>query len=359
EQFHPHAKIAQGLRRRLEMASGARPLDWSAGEALAFATLAVEGHRVRFSGQDTPRGTFSQRHAVLHDIEDGRMYVPLQHLAPDQAPVEIYNSPLSEAGVLGFEYGYSLDYPEGLVLWEGQFGDFVNAAQVIIDQFLVSAEEKWRRLSGLVLLLPHGFEGQGPEHSSARLERFLELAVNDNIQVVNPTTPAQYFHVLRRQVLRRRRKPLIVMTPKSLLRHSQAVSRLEDLEQGRFRRILFDRTVKPERVKRVLLCSGKVYYDLAGLRDELKRDDVAILRLEQLYPLQDAELRQSLTSYPSRVPVVWVQEEPANMGAWRYLFARFGERLMDTWSFSALCRPASASPATGWHDLHKIEQQKL
>ncbi|NGZ08438.1 MAG: 2-oxoglutarate dehydrogenase E1 component [Nitrospira sp. LK70] len=359
EGFHPHAKITQWLQRRREMATGTRPLDWSAGEALAFATLAVEGHRVRVSGQDTPRGTFSQRHAILHDTEDGRRYVPLQHLAPDQAPVEIYNSPLSEAGVLGFEYGYSLDCPDGLVLWEGQFGDFVNAAQVIIDQFLVSAEEKWRRLSGLVLLLPHGFEGQGPEHSSARLERFLELAVNDNLQVVNPTTPAQYFHVLRRQVLRRWRKPLIVMTPKSLLRHPQAISTFEDLEQGRFRQILFDRTVRPELVERVLLCSGKVYYDLVGLRDELKRDDVAILRLEQLYPLQDAELHRGLMSYPSKARVVWVQEEPANMGAWRYLFARFGDRLMGTWPFSAVCRPASASPATGWHDLHKIEQQKL
>jgi 2-oxoglutarate dehydrogenase E1 component len=359
EGFHPHAKITQWLHRRREMAAGARPLDWSTGEALAFATLAAEGHPVRLSGQDTPRGTFSQRHAILHDTGDGRMYVPLQHLAPDQASVEMYNSPLSEAGVLGFEYGYSLDCPDGLVLWEAQFGDFVNAAQVIIDQFLVSAEEKWRRLSGLVLLLPHGFEGQGPEHSSARLERFLELAVNDNIQVVNPTTPAQYFHVLRRQVLRRWRKPLVIMTPKSLLRHPQAISTLEDLEQGRFRRILFDRTTKPERIERVLLCSGKVYYDLVGSRDELKRDDVAILRLEQLYPLHDEELRQCLTSYPPKASVVWVQEEPANMGAWRYLFARFGDRLMGTWPFSAVCRPASASPATGWHDLHKIEQQKL
>jgi 2-oxoglutarate dehydrogenase E1 component len=359
EWFHPHAKMTQWLRRRREMADGARPLDWSAGEALAFATLAVEGRRVRVSGQDTSRGTFSQRHAILHDTENGRMYVPFQHLAPDQAPVEMCNSPLSEAGVLGFEYGYSLDCPDGLVLWEAQFGDFVNAAQVIIDQFLVSGEEKWRRLSGLVLLLPHAFEGQGPEHSSARLERFLELAVNDNIQVVNPTTPAQYFHVLRRQALSRWRKPLVVMTPKSLLRHPQAISTLEDLEQGRFRSILFDRTAKPERVERVLLCSGKVYYDLVGLRDELKRDDVAILRLEQLYPLRDEELRQSLTSYPSKAPVVWVQEEPANMGAWRYLFARFGDRLMGAWSFSAVCRPASASPATGWHDLHQIEQQKL
>jgi 2-oxoglutarate dehydrogenase E1 component len=359
EEFHPHPRIAQWLGRRREMAGGARLIDWSTAEALAFATLAAEGHRVRLSGQDTPRGTFSQRHAVLHEIEGGRMLMPLQQVAPDQAPVEIYNSPLSEAGVLGFEYGYSLDCPDGLILWEAQFGDFINAAQVIIDQFMVSAEEKWRRLSGLVLLLPHGFEGQGPEHSSARLERFLELAVNDNIQVVSPTTPAQYFHVLRRQVLCRWRKPLVVMTPKSLLRHAQAVSTLEDLEQGRFRRILFDRTTVPERVGRVLLCTGKVYYDLAKMREELKRDGVAIVRLEQLYPLEDEELRAALASYPAKAPVVWVQEEPANMGAWRYLLARFGDRLLGTWSFSAVCRPASASPATGWHALHKIEQAKL
>jgi len=359
EGFHPHPKMAQWLGRRREMAGGARLLDWSIAEALAFATLVAEGHRIRLSGQDTPRGTFSQRHAVCHEIEDGRVVVPLQQVAPDQAPVEIYNSPLSEAGVLGFEYGYSLDCPDGLILWEAQFGDFINSAQVIIDQFLVSAEEKWRRLSGIVLLLPHGFEGQGPEHSSARLERFLELAVNDNIQVVNPTTPAQYFHVLRRQVLRRWRKPLVVMTPKSLLRHTQAVSTLEDLEKGRFRRILFDRTTVPERVERVLLCTGKVYYDLAKMREELKRDDVAIVRLEQLYPLEDKELREALAPYPARVPVVWVQEEPANMGPWRFLLARFGGRLLGAWSFSSVCRPASASPDTGWHALHKLEQTKL
>lgn len=357
--FHPHAKVAQWLARRREMAGGIHSIDWSAAEALAFASLAAEGHRVRLSGQDTARGTFSQRHAILHDAEDGRTYAPLQHVAPDQAPVEIYNSPLSEAGVLGFEYGYSLDCPEGLVLWEAQFGDFVNAAQVIIDQFIVSAEEKWRRLSGLVLLLPHGFEGQGPEHSSARLERFLELAVDDNIQIVNPTTPAQYFHLLRRQVLRRWRKPLVVMTPKSLLRHPLAVSTLEDLEKGGFRRILFDRTTVPDRIGRVLLCSGKIFYDLLRMRDELKRDDVAIVRLEQLYPLHDEELRQALEAFPVKTPVVWVQEEPANMGAWRYLFARFGDRLLDAWPFSAVCRPASASPATGWGALHRIEQTKL
>jgi 2-oxoglutarate dehydrogenase E1 component len=285
--------------------------------------------------------------------------MPLQHLAPGQAAVEIYNSPLSEAGVLGFEYGYSLDCPDGLILWEAQFGDFVNAAQVIIDQFIVSAEEKWRRLSGLVLLLPHGFEGQGPEHSSARLERFLELAVNDNIQVVNPTTPAQYFHVLRRQALRRWRKPLVVMTPKSLLRHPRAVSSVEDLATGSFRRILLDRGVTGNQVNRVLLCSGKVYYELVRMREELERGNVAIVRLEQLYPLHDDGLREALADCPATTPVVWVQEEPANMGAWRYLSVRFGQRLFDTWPLSSVCRPASASPATGWGSLHKIEQRTL
>jgi 2-oxoglutarate dehydrogenase E1 component len=359
EGFHPHPKIAQWLAHRREMAGGGRRLDWSMAEALAFATLAAEGRRVRLSGQDTPRGTFSQRHAVLHDTDNGRTYMPLQQIASDQAPVEIYNSPLSEAGVLGFEYGYSLDCPDGLVLWEAQFGDFVNADQVIIDQFMVSAEEKWRRLSGLGLLLPHGFEGQGPEHSSARLERFLELAVNDNLQIVNPTTPAQYFHVLRRQAHHRWRKPLIVMTPKSLLRHPHAVSTLEDLVNGRFRRILFDRTAVPERIGRVLLSSGKIYYELLRMREELNRDDVAIVRLEQLYPLRDAELREALAGYPPTAPVVWVQEEPANMGAWRYLFARFGEKLLGARPFSGVCRPASASPATGWGALHALEQTKL
>jgi 2-oxoglutarate dehydrogenase E1 component len=292
-------------------------------------------------------------------MKTGRSYMPLRHIAPDQAPVEIYNSPLSEAAVVGFEYGYSLDCPGGLVLWEAQFGDFVNAAQVIVDQFIASGEEKWRRLSGLVLLLPHGFEGQGPEHSSARLERFLELAVNDNIQVANPTTPAQYFHVLRRQAIRRWRKPLVIMTPKSLLRHPQAVSSLEDLEKGGFRRILFDQAATLKQVGCVLLCSGKLYYELARMRDESDRRDVAIIRLEQLYPLHDEELSQALADYPPNRPVVWVQEEPANMGAWRYLFARFGERLFDTWPFSAVCRPASASPATGWGSRHRIEQLNL
>jgi 2-oxoglutarate dehydrogenase E1 component len=359
EGFSIHPILARGLARRREMAGGARPIDWAAAEALAFATLAVEGHRVRLSGQDTVRGTFSHRHVALHDVRDGRVHVPLQHLAPDQAPVEIYNSPLSEAGVLGFDYGYSLDCPDGLVAWEAQYGDFVNAAQVIIDQFIVSAEQKWRRLSGLVLLLPHGFEGGGPEHSSARLERFLELAVNDNIQIVNPTTPAQYFHVLRRQVLRRWRKPLVVMTPKSLLRHPQVVAPLEELAGGGFAPILPDAEVEPERAARILLCSGKVYYDLRALREELGRRDVAIIRLEQLYPLRDEHLAQALARYRPGTPAVWVQEEPVNMGAWRYLLARFGETLAGTLPFSGVCRSASASPATGWSGRHKLEHAKL
>jgi 2-oxoglutarate dehydrogenase E1 component len=359
EGFHAHPTIARGLARRHAMATGARPIDWATAEALALATLAADGHRVRLSGQDTVRGTFSQRHAALHDVENGHAYVPLQHVAPGQAPVEVHNSPLSEAGVLGFEYGYSLDCPDGLVLWEAQFGDFVNAAQVIVDQFLVSAEEKWRRLSGLVLLLPHGFEGQGPEHSSARLERFLELAVNDNVQIVQPTTPAQYFHVLRRQVLRRWRKPLVVMTPKSLLRHPKVVSSLAELAEGGFQRILADAAIAPGQVRRVLLASGKVYYDLLATREELARDDVAILRLEQLYPLRDEQLREALAPYPPAAPAVWVQDEPSNMGAWRYLLARFGERLFGGRAFSGVCRPASASPATGWPALHRLEQQKL
>jgi len=359
EGFTPHPTIARGLARRREMADGRRPVDWATAEALAFATLAVEGHRVRLSGQDTVRGTFSHRHAALHDVRTGAVHVPLRHLAPDQAPVEIHNSPLSEAGVLGFEYGYSLDCPEGLVAWEAQFGDFVNAAQVIVDQFIVSAEEKWARLSGIVLLLPHGFEGAGPEHSSARLERFLELAVNDNIQVVNATTPAQFFHVLRRQVLRRWRKPLIVMTPKSLLRHPRVVSPLDALAQGRFEPILPDDAAEPGAVARILLCSGKVHYELHALREETGRRDVALLRLEQLYPLREEHLAAALAPYRPGTPVVWVQEEPANMGAWRYLLARFDDRLAGAFPFTGVCRPPSASPATGWGARHRTEQGRL
>ena len=359
EDFHPHRKIKRGMQRRIDMARGKNPLDWSAAESLAFASLATEGIRIRMSGQDAERGTFSQRHAVLHDVETGITYVPLQHLAEDQAPVEIYNSPLSEAGVLGFEYGYSLDCPDGLVLWEAQFGDFVNAAQVMIDQFIASAEDKWRRLSGLVLLLPHGFEGQGPEHSSARLERFLMLAAEDNIQIVLPTTPAQYFHCLRRQALRRWRKPLIVMTPKSLLRHPQAISSLEECASGPFLNVIPDSSEATDNVSRVLLCAGKVYYDLIGEREEQERDDVAIVRMEQLYPFPQDQLQAALERYHDDVPVYWVQEEPANMGAQRFLEHHLGQRVCGRLPLSFISRRESCSPATGSKTAHKLEQQRL
>jgi len=358
--FHPHPKIEAGIRARRQMARRERPLDWAAGEALAFATLATEGARLRLSGQDSERGTFSHRHAVLHDVENGRIYKPFQNLAPDQAPVEIYNSPLSETGVLGFEYGYSLDTPDGLILWEAQFGDFWNVGQMIVDQFIATAEDKWRRLSGITLLLPHGLEGQGPEHSSARLERFLELAADDNIQIVQPTTPVQLFHCMRRQVLRRWRKPLIIMTPKSLLRHARVTSSLDEFATGRFERILPD-TIQNRtgEVTRILLCSGKVFFDLDRERERLARNDVAILRLEQLYPLSDETLDASFRSYRDGIPVYWVQEEPENMGAWRFLKIRFGEALLGRFPFKGIFRPASASPATGSHSSHKKEQEKL
>jgi 2-oxoglutarate dehydrogenase E1 component len=359
-EFTPHPKIERILESRREMAEGKRPIDWSAAEALAIGSLAVQGLRVRMSGQDTERGTFSHRHAVLHDVTNGRRFMPLGHLASDQAPVEIYNSSLSEAGVLGFEYGYSLDCPDGLVMWEAQFGDFVNAAQVVIDQFIVSAEDKWRRLSGIVLLLPHGFEGMGPEHSSARLERFLSLAAKDNIQVANLSTPAQYFHCLRRQVLRVWRKPLVLMTPKSLLRHPKCVSALEDLAYGSFHRVLPD--VVPEgrtTVDRVLLCSGKIYYELEQKRQELGKHNVAIIRVEQLYPLPKEPLKAALSGYRDGTPVFWVQEEPENMGAWRFLRIHLGDQLFGRFPFDGISRLSAASPATGSASSHKLEQEKI
>ncbi len=359
DDFQADRRIKRLLSARREMGHGERPFDWATAESLAFATLAVEGFRIRLTGQDVERGTFSQRHAVLHDKEDGRPHVPLQHLMRSQAEVNICNSPLSEAGVLGFEYGYSLDWPDGLILWEAQFGDFVNAAQVIIDQFISSAEDKWKRLSGLVMLLPHGFEGQGPEHSSARLERFLTQVAEDNMQIVYPTTPAQYFHLLRRQVLASWRKPLVVFTPKSLLRHSDAVSSLDDLSEGRFQRVIGEAHEDYGSVKRVLLCTGKIYYELEDAREKAGRGDVAILRVEQLYPLADRFLKKALAPFAEGTPVYWVQEEPENMGAWRYMRIRFGERLFGKWPFSNISRPESASPATGSHASHELEQKKI
>jgi 2-oxoglutarate dehydrogenase E1 component len=272
----------------------------------------------------------------------------------------VENSALSEYGVLGFELGYSMETPHQLIMWEAQFGDFVNVSQVVIDQFIVSAEDKWNRLSGIVMLLPHGFEGMGPEHSSARLERFLLLAAKDNIQVVQPTTPAQLFHCLRRQVLRIWRKPLVVMTPKSLLRHPKCVSTLNDLSEGCFQRVIPDQSItRPENVRRILLCSGKVFYELEKRRVELNREDVAVIRVEQLYPLPRKSLEQALAGYSDGTPVVWVQEEPENMGAWRFLRIHFGETLFDRLPFSGVCRQSAASPATGSKKSHDLEQNEL
>ena len=358
--FTPHPKLKRMFEGRLAMAKGEKDLDWSAGEALALASLAVEGVHVRLSGQDCERGTFSHRHSVLHDYKTGAVYRPFQHLAADQGTVDIFNSPLSEAGVLGFEYGYSVGTPDGLTIWEAQFGDFANVAQVIIDQFIAAAEDKWQRLTGLVMLLPHGLEGTGPEHASARLERYLQLAAEDNMQIVNLTTPAQFFHCLRRQSLRPWRKPLIVMSPKSMLRNPRAVSPITDLAEGAFQRVIPDTTVAPERVKRILLCSGKVYYDLVARREELEMDDIAVIRVEQLFPLREVHLAPVLEPYADGTPAVWVQEDPENQGAWRYMWAKFGSaQLLGRFPFSGVYRPASASPATGSASSHKMEQEIL
>jgi 2-oxoglutarate dehydrogenase E1 component len=358
-EFQVHPKLERLLEMRREMADGKRPLDWGAAELAAYASLVTEGFAVRLSGQDSRRGTFSHRHAVLHDNVTGRLYTPLAHLSESQARFEVWDSPLSEAGVLGFEYGYSQDSPDALVLWEAQFGDFCNAAQVIIDQFLSSGEDKWYRLSGLVCLLPHGFEGQGPEHSSARLERWLTLCAEDNMQVCNLSTPAQFFHALRRQALRPFRKPLIIMSPKSLLRSPAAASQLEELANGQFQRIIADDSIAPKKVRKIILCSGKIYYELAAARREQGTNDVAIIRIEQLYPLRAEQLSAALAPYKHGTPVIWVQEEPWNMGAWYYMRAHLPELLEDRFPLQCVSRSESASPATGSLGAHKIEQAQL
>ena len=356
EGFTPNPKaLAVHELRRDKIVSG-QAFNWGAGEHLAFATILAEGGRIRLSGQDSRRGTFSHRHAVLYDALTGKPHMPLAALG--KGKIEIWDSPLSEAGVLGFEYGYSLDYPDALVLWEAQFGDFANGAQVIVDQFIVSGEDKWKRLSGIVLLLPHGYEGQGPEHSSARIERFLSLSAQDNIQVMNLTTPAQLFHALRRQVVRSWRKPMVVFTPKSLLRHPEAVSTVDDLANGRFQHVIGDPEIEPRAATKVLLCSGKVYYDLLHSRRERRRQDVAIIRLEQMYPLNEA-LKEALAPYPDGTPLVWVQEEPRNAGAWYFLHANLLAHIGARLPLSVAARPAAASPATGSQASHKLEQQRL
>ena len=359
--FNVHPKLKKLIiEARAAMAAGEKACDWGMGEALAFGTLLAQGVRVRLSGQDSRRGTFSHRHSTFFDTETEAEYTPLAHVRDKQGVFDVRDSPLSEAGVLGFEYGYSLDMPEGLTIWEAQFGDFVNAAQVIIDQFLASSEAKWHRVSGLVLLLPHGMEGQGPEHSSARLDRFLNLSVNDNWQVVDLTTPAQYFHALRRQVLRPYRKPLVVMSPKSLLRHPLATSPLSDFTDGEFQYVIPDVTIKdPKRVRRVLLCTGKVYYDLVAAREDRGAHDVAIVRVEQLFPLRKDELLKCLTDIPPGTPVTWVQEEPKNMGAWPYMNRELPSLLQGSYPWSLVSRPLSSSPATGSATRHKREQAHL
>jgi 2-oxoglutarate dehydrogenase E1 component len=357
-EFHPHRKIAQLSVDRRKMFLEDR-LDWSLGEALAYGSLLLEGHCVRLTGQDSGRGTFTHRHAMLHDAQDGRRYVPLQNIAPGQGRFDVVDTMLSEAAVLGFEYGYSSTDPHTLTIWEAQFGDFANVAQVVSDQFIASGESKWGRMSGLTLLLPHGYEGQGPEHSSARLERFLELCAEDNLQVCNLTTPAQFFHALRRQLHRRFRKPLVIMSPKSLLRHKLAVSSVADLSEGTFRNVLDDPTADPARVRRVLVVSGKFYYTLLEARGAMRRDEVAIVRLEQLYPFPARELAAALARYPGAGDVRWVQEEPENMGGWRHLRHRLEAVLPAAARLALVSRPEAASTATGFYTIHHQQEQQL
>ena len=357
EGLDAHRKIATLMDRRLAMGRGEKPLDWGMGELLAYGTLLWEGTSIRLSGQDSARGTFSHRHALLVDQRDGTEYMTLGHLHPEQGDCRIYDSPLSEAGVLGFEFGYSLDFPDALVIWEAQFGDFANGAQVIFDQFIGSSEDKWDRLSGLTIYLPHGYEGQGPEHSSARLERFLQNAAQDNMQICQPTTPSQMFHLLRRQVVRPWRKPLIIMTPKSLLRLPEAVSSLEDLSSGRFEAFLCDG--QDQSTKRLFMCSGRLYYDL--LRERESRGmvgDVAIARVEQLYPWRAEEFEKIVKSIPTLTEVVWVQDEPANMGPQSWILPRIQASIGNI-ACRAVSRPESASPATGSSKAHAIEQKEL
>jgi 2-oxoglutarate dehydrogenase E1 component len=362
EGFEVHPKLIPHLRRRAELAEGRGEADWATAEALAMGTLLLEGVSVRLSGQDSGRGTFSQRHAVLYDVRTGKEFVALNVLAPAGARFEVRDSLLSEAAVMGFEFGYSVAEHSALVLWEAQFGDFMNGAQVIIDQFLAGSETKWGQPTGLTLLLPHGHEGQGPEHSSARIERFLTLCANDNMRVCYPSTPSSYFHLLRWQGRDPVEKPLVVMTPKSLLRHPRCLSPLAELAGGRFLPVLEDSGVDPARVSRVILTSGKLYYDLLKGREDTKADHVALLREEQIYPFPGRDLARALGRYSLSADLVWAQEEPQNMGAWRFVRERFldgevgdpGRRLP-----RYVGRPASASPAPGSHKVHLQEQEAI
>jgi 2-oxoglutarate dehydrogenase E1 component len=367
--FHLHSKLVRFLEIRKKSIEEGKGIDWGNGEVLAFASLLIEGHAVRLSGQDVERGTFSHRHSVLNDTETGEKYIPLNHLQDGQAPYLVYNSHLSESGVLGFEYGYSLADPNTLVIWEAQFGDFANGAQVIIDQFISSSESKWQRMSGLTLLLPHGFEGMGPEHSSARLERFLQLCGKQNMAICNLTTPAQLFHALRRQMKRDFRKPLVIMSPKSLLRNPAAVSDLQDFSDGSFEEVLDDRSIggsqQRDGVKKIVLCSGKVYYDLLSAKLAAKRHEIALIRLEQLYPWPSQKLAQIINQYPKTASLAWVQEEPRNMGGWSFVFNQWNggydsfNETVGGRSITYVGREIGAAPAVGSHKLHEMEQESL
>ncbi len=365
EGFTPHMLVNKLLKDRSAMARGDQNLDWGMGEHLAFASLVASGYALRITGQDSGRGTFVHRHAVLHDQNRERWndgtYIPLQNVAEGQAPFVVIDSVLSEEAVLGFEYGYSCADPNTLTIWEAQFGDFVNGAQVVIDQFIVSGEAKWGRQSGLTMMLPHGYEGQGPEHSSARIERFLQLCADNNIQVVQPTSAAQIFHLLRRQMIRQFRKPLVILTPKSLLRNKDAGSPLTDLSGGRFRPIIgeVDEAINPATVKRVLACSGKVYYDLINGRRERELDNVAIIRVEQLYPFAHKTFETELRKYPKATEVVWVQDEPQNQGPWFYVEHHLYENMSSGQKLGYAGRAASASPAVGYLAKHQEQQKAL
>ncbi len=360
EGFTPNAKLAKQLERRRAAFGPEGGIDWAHAEALAFASLLTEGVPLRLTGQDTERGTFSQRHLMMHDAETGRNYAPIQNLPGALAPMELHNSPLSELACVGFEYGYSVAAPEALVLWEAQFGDFVNGAQVIIDQFMAAGLSKWGQTSRLTLLLPHGYEGQGPEHSSARLERFLQLAAENNLRVANCTTPAQYFHLLRRQARRDRLRPLVVMTPKSLLRLPAAASHLADFTDAGFQPVIDDASAaeRADAVTRVVLCSGKVYYDLHAAAEKM---DVppAIVRVEQLYAFPGEELKEVLDRYPAVRELVWTQEEPRNMGAWRFAEPHLRQLLREGQTLSYVGRPDRASPAEGYPAAHAAEQARI
>ncbi|MND86766.1 2-oxoglutarate dehydrogenase E1 component [compost metagenome] len=363
EGFVVQRQVSKIYEDRQKMQAGGLPINWGYAETMAYATLAFEGHPIRMTGQDIGRGTFSHRHAVLHNQKDASTYIPLQNLYKGQPRFDLYDSFLSEEAVLAFEYGYSTTQPNALVIWEAQFGDFANGAQVVVDQFITSGEHKWGRLCGLTMLLPHGYEGQGPEHSSARLERYLQLCAEHNVQVCVPTTPAQIYHLLRRQVIRPLRKPLIVLTPKSLLRHKLAISTLEELAEGSFQTVIPEiDTLDPKKVTRLVLCSGKVYYDLLEKRRAEGREDIAIVRIEQLYPFPEDDLVEILAPYTNLSDVVWCQEEPMNQGAWyssqhhmRRILTRHNKELVLEYAG----RDASAAPACGYASMHAEQQEKL